>query len=454
MSTFSGLSVGLSSLYAQRAGLDLAGHNVANANTEGYSRQRVGMAADGGPITPAMHSTWDGSGNGVTITGFERMRDVFLEARALQERGVGSQLATGQLVMARVEGIIAEPSDVGIQSQLADFWAGWDDVANKPTELAPRNQLLERAQTLATGLNAALDGLDSQRAGFREQLVATVDDVNATAASVAEYNRAIISATQSGSSPNDLKDQRDLLVQRLGEMVGVRVVQGEFGSVDVHLGANKLVDGKTSAALTVPTTTDPSSVQWAAEGTAAPVGGAAGGLLTGIDQVLPRYSAGLQQVMTQLSAAVNAQHALGSTPTGAAGTPVFAITGGRLAVLVTDPQQLAASGTVGGTGDAGGAGALALAALSGRPGGADEIYRGLVVQMGVEAQTANRRLDIQTSIVAQVDAARESQSGVSLDEEMTNLMAFQRAYEGSARFISAVDSMLDTLINRTGLVGR
>jgi len=134
VSTFSGLSVGLSSLYAQRAGLELAGHNVANANTEGYSRQRVGMAADGGPITPAIHSTWDGSGNGVTVTGFERMRDVFLESRALQERGVKSQLATGQLVLARVEGIVAEPSDVGIQSQLADFWAGWDDIANKPTD--------------------------------------------------------------------------------------------------------------------------------------------------------------------------------------------------------------------------------------------------------------------------------------------------------------------------------
>lgn len=452
MSTFSGLSVGLSSLYAQRAGLELAGHNVANANTEGYSRQRVGMAADGGPITPAIHSTWDGSGNGVTITGFERMRDVFLESRALQERGTESQLATGQLVLSRVEGIMAEPSDVGIQSQLADFWAGWDDIANKPTGLAPRNQLLQRAETLAAGLNGALDGLDSQRAGFREQLVATVDEVNTTATSIAEYNRAIISATQSGSTPNDLKDQRDLLVQRLGELVGARAVQGKFGSVDVHLGANKLVDSTAAAALTVPTTTDPSSVQWTVGGATVVVGGATGGLLTGIDTVLPRYEAGLKQVMATLHDTVNTKHAEGFTPSGAPGTALFSISGGRLSVAITDPLELAASGTSGG--NAGGAGALKLAGLAGQAGGADELYRGLVVKMGVEAQTANRRLDIQSSIVAQVDAARESQSGVNLDEEMTNLMAFQRAYEGSARFVSAVDSMLDTLINRTGLVGR
>jgi flagellar hook-associated protein 1 FlgK len=81
-------------------------------------------------------------------------------------------------------------------------------------------------------------------------------------------------------------------------------------------------------------------------------------------------------------------------------------------------------------------------------------YRGLVVQLGVEAQTANRRTDIQRGILAQVDSAREAQSGVNMDEEMTNMLAFQRAYEGAARFMTAVDQMLDTLINRTGLVGR
>jgi hypothetical protein len=159
VSSFSGLNIGLSSLYAQRAGLQLSGHNVANANTEGYSRQRVGLAADGGPLTPAMHSVWKGAGNGVTVTGFDRMRDVFLESRALQERGAQSQLATGSLVLSRVESIFAEPGESALRAQLDDFWAGWSDIANKPTEEAPRNQLLQRAQTVAAGLNTALDSL-------------------------------------------------------------------------------------------------------------------------------------------------------------------------------------------------------------------------------------------------------------------------------------------------------
>jgi flagellar hook-associated protein 1 FlgK len=89
-----------------------------------------------------------------------------------------------------------------------------------------------------------------------------------------------------------------------------------------------------------------------------------------------------------------------------------------------------------------------------RDGGPDELYRGLIVELGVEAQTANRRVDIQSEITRQVDAARDSEAGVNLDEEMTSMLAYQRAYEGAARFVTAVDQMLDTLINRTGLVGR
>jgi flagellar hook-associated protein 1 FlgK len=457
MSTFSGLNIGLSSLYAQRAGLQLSGHNVANANTEGYSRQRVGLAADGGPLTPAMHSVWKGAGNGVTVTGFDRMRDVFLESRALQERGTQSQLATGSLVLSRVESIFAEPGESALRAQLDDFWAGWSDIANKPTEEAPRNQLLQRAQTVAAGLNTALDSLDSQAVSFREQLSVTVADVNTTATAVAEYNRAIVAATQGGGSPNDLKDQRDLLVQRLGEMVGATVRQGENGSVDVLVGTTKLVDGQTTSKLAVSADSAPSTkVEWVSSGAAATVGGAAMGLTEGINTTLPTYKAGLQQVMTKLSTAVNDQLAAGSTSTGAAGGPLYGISGGRLTVLLDKPEQIAASATPGPTAtpDAGGGNASALAALAGKPGGPDVTYRGLVVQLGVESQTAIRRTSIQSGILAQVDSAREAQSGVNLDEEMTNMLAFQRGYEGAARFITAVDQMLDTLINRTGLVGR
>jgi flagellar hook-associated protein 1 FlgK len=469
MSSFSGLNIGLSSLYASRRALELTGQNISNVNTEGYSRQRVDLQSVGGPIKPALHAKYDGVGNGVMVAGVDRLRDMFLEARALTERGTAAGLAGDRVLLGRVEAVLSEPGDAGIQRQLADFWGGWDDVANKPDSLASRSQLIERAQTLAAGMNGAVDKLDAQYDASHQQLTATVLDINAVAVGVADFNRAIVSATQAGNSANDLLDKRDVLVQRLGELAGATVTHGEFGSVDVMLGDTALVKGATTAPLKVqgaggtPPGSQPVAVVWAdpadadATGPEAVVGGAAGSLARGLNDVLPRYRAQLTGIADTVLTQVNAVHnADAFDQAGQPGKPFFSSTGGRLVVAVTDPAQVAASASAGtaGTGDRGGAKAAQLAELSTAKGGADELYRRTVVALGVEAQAAGRRVEIQDNILAQVDAARESESGVSLDEEMTNMLAFQKAYEGSARFVSAIDQMLDTLINRTGVVGR
>ena len=479
MSTFSGLSIGLSSLYAQRRGLELTGHNIANANTEGYSRQRLRLEADGGPLVPALHSRWNGAGNGVTTADVERLRDVFLEARSVQERGTDAGLRGGQVLLGRVEAILSEPGDSGIQSQLADFWAGWDDVANQPDSLAARSQLLERSQTLASGLNGASERLETQWSASREQLDATIQDINSTADSVAEYNRRIMTATKSGLTPNDLADQRDLLVQRLGQLAGVTLRPGDAGSVDVYLGGTALVRGDAAERLAVtgaralPTPQiDPPAVTptplvrvtWERDGYPVTLGGSGGGLVQGINDVLPRYRDQLSALSGTLLRQVNDAHAGGYDAEGVRGGDFFASdASGRLTLAFQGPAKAAASdsgatytdpttGRV--SGNRGGANAALMAELAGAAGGPDELYRQIVVSLGVEAQTANRRVDIQANILSQIDAAREAEAGVNLDEEMTSMLAYQRAYEGAARFVSAVDQMLDTLINRTGIVGR
>ena len=455
MSTFSGLNVGLSSLFAQRRGLELTGQNVANANTEGYSRQRVQLEGAGGPTTPALHSRWTGAGNGVTIAGDERLRDAFLEGQSLRERGKDTQLRTSQTALSRLEGVFGEPSDSGLASQLSDFWSGFDAVAKNPTDRAARSQLLERAATLANGLNDTLSRMDAQVSGSVEKLGVVVADVNATAETVASLNRAIVSGTRAERNVNDLKDQRDLLVQRLASLTGATVEQGDAGSVDVVLDGRPLVAGRTANALEVGSDPAP-SVVWSDDGAAATAGGEAGGLLHGLNTVVPRYREGLAQVATRLADVVNAQHSAGYDRSGAQPTTDFFVQqpDGRLVVGITDPDRVAASSTGTAGGDAGGGNALVLARQGTLDGGPDQAYRALVVTLGVEAQTANRGVDIQAAILGQVDAARESDAGVNLDEEMTNMLAYQRAYEGAARFLTSVDQLLDTLINRTGLVGR
>lgn len=464
MSTFSGLNVGLSSLYAQRRGLEVTGHNIANANTDGYSRQRVRLEGDGGPLTPAFHSRWNGAGNGVAVADVQRLRDVFLEARGLQQRGNEAALRSGQVLLGRVETILNEPGEAGLQAQLAEFWSGWDDVANHPSDLAARSQLLERAQTLSTGLNSVSQRIDAQWSGSHEQLRGTVDEVNATAANVAELNLAIATATKSGLTPNDLADQRDLLVQRLGQLAGVSTRQGEFGEVNVFLGGTALVRGSTSERLAVGGGSNladaaagtPVVLTWERDGYAVvPGAGDMDGLLRGLNDVLPRYSSQIDGVAVALITVVNDVHRQGvdQSDPPRTGEDFFLGSGaGSISLAFTAPSRLAAGRAGGGAQDGGNA--LRLAELSGAADGPDATYRRLIVTLGVESQTASRRLDIQTEITREVDAAREAEAGVNLDEEMTSMLAYQRGYEGAARFVTAVDQMLDTLINRTGLVGR
>jgi flagellar hook-associated protein 1 FlgK len=177
--------------------------------------------------------------------------------------------------------------------------------------------------------------------------------------------------------------------------------------------------------------------------------------VNGLNDVIPRYRDGLDAIAVNLRDTVNAQHALGYDLDGQPGADFFGGDSAATIGVVADLRSVAASAGFGdGAGDRGGSNAADIAELDGVASGPDQMYRQLIVKLGVEAQTANRRVDIQAEILGQIDAAVESEAGVSLDEEMTNMLAYQRAYEGAARFISAVDSMLDTLINRTGVVGR
>jgi flagellar hook-associated protein 1 FlgK len=468
MSDFFGLRIALSSLYAQRRGLEITGHNVANVNTDGYSRQRVGLQAAGASTVPALHAKWEGGGSGVDVTGVDRLRDQFLEARALVEHSVDSRLRQSQQVMARTELVFAEPGPDGLQAQMAEFWAGWGDIANQPTDLAARSQILERSKTLATSFNRTRDGLSTLWQSSVEQLRVTVADVNATAARVGELNAAIERAVKSGLSPNDLADQRDLLALQLAQSVGATVRPGDAGVVDVYLGGTALVRGSRAETLqvhvpegtTVANANQPDAavqVQWTKDGYPAMVsGGSAGGLLGAVNRTVPETRAGVDAVARSLVGLVNGQQSAGYDLGGNPGTALFSWDAGTgVSVSLTDPAQIAAASDAPAPGPSvDGRNALLMGELASAPDGPDQAYRSFIVALGVDTQAVNRQVDIQADITAQVDAARDAQSGVNLDEEMANMVAYQQAYGAAARLLTAVDQMLETLIRGTGVVGR
>jgi flagellar hook-associated protein 1 len=466
VSTFSGLSGALSSLYAQRRGLDVTGQNIANANTDGYSRQRVNMQAVGGAVVPAIFSTPDGSGGGVTIKGVDRIQDTFLETRTRFEHAQNTYLADQNSVYARIEETFGEPSDTSLQAQFADLNGAWHDLADQPGDAAARTQVLARATTVVDTLHATNAALGSLYSTTREQFDAYTTDVNATAVQVAQLNKSIVVANQTGLPSNELADQRDGLILHLSQLTGATGLARPDGSMDVFLSGSALVNG-TNARQVVGSGAselsnnpiDPVKLQWADNGT--PAGSDSGQLasmLQTLNTTLPNYDALLNQVAATFASTVNTQHTAGYDLNGAAGTALFDSTNGlsidaeNITVAITDPTLLAASATSGasGTGTLDGSNANALTRLANAPGGADETYRQLIVNLGVAAQSADRRASLQATTTDDVDSARQAQTGVNLDEEMTNLMSYQRAYQAASRVISTIDATLDTLINHTG----
>jgi flagellar hook-associated protein 1 FlgK len=470
--TFTGLNTALTSLHAQRRGLDVTGQNIANANTDGYSRQRVTMESVGAPAVPALWSTYQGAGDGVAVTDVLRLRDAFLEARGRIESEKLARLSTRNDTVVGIERAFQEPGENGLQAQLSEMWAGWHDVANRPGDLAARAQLLERTATLADSFRQTYTALDAQWTATGEQLETTVASVNAAATNVAELNQAILRATQAGIPTNELADQRDLLVRQLADAVGAAGRPGKDGTVDVYVGGTALVHGSTSQELAVrgAATLDDArtpaggvSLVWAASGATAGAAGRAGAYAEALTTTIPTYAERLDAVVANLRDRLNAAHAAGYDLTGAPGGPLFGptATAKDITALITGADQVAASSEPASLGPDGilrpsldGSHAAAIAEIERQASGPDRAYRQLVVQLGSDAQTADRRLEIQSQVVIQVDTAREAQAGVNLDEEMVNLLSFQRGYEAAARVISTVDATLDILINRTGLVGR
>ncbi|HEX4977133.1 MAG TPA: flagellar hook-associated protein FlgK, partial [Nocardioides sp.] len=354
---------------------------------------------------------------------------------------------------ATIERIFDEPTDTGLSSVLGDFLAAWDDVANQPADVGARTQVVERGVTLANDIGELAAALGSLRDATRTDLEATIAQVNADSAQVAALQETIMAARAAGTDASELLDQRDLLLERITTAVGGTVRYEDDGTATLYLGGTALVRADRSAELVVQTAGDGDvTVAWSLDGRpASPLGGEASGLVQVVNDVIPGYLADLEAFGRTVRDQVNAVHTTGFDLAGAAGVPFFVGDGAAIEVnpaLRADPRLLAASGLPGGNLD--GSKAQELASLV----GIDGTYRELVVGLGVRSQAAQRRAQLQEGVVAQVRAEQESASGVNLDEELSDLVRFQRAYEASARFITAVDQLLDTLINGTGRVGR
>jgi flagellar hook-associated protein 1 FlgK len=479
MSTFSGLSTAMSSLIAQRQAMEVAGQNIANANTAGYTRQRVDLQSVNASSVPSLFSTPLGPGNGVASAGIARLGDDFLDARLRTQTSQASSTAADATTLSRLESVVTEPSDTGLASGLQQLWTAFEDVANAPDSGATRTALIGKASALVNQVAETYSAYQGQWDQARTEATSLVSQVNSAATSIADLNNQIRGVLVSGGSANELIDKRGLLITKLSGIVGASSRAMPDGTVNVMVGGNPLVSGDRAQAIQVdgsfsmspaiqepPSATDVIRLSWSSTGTPLALDG--GSLAGTISSLQPASSGGpiadaiskLNDLATNIATAVNAIHSGGQTlaaPPNDTGVNFFSLAAGvpaavGLKVAISDPNMVAAGKAVNGALD----GSIADQISQLREGATspDAGWRNFVVDLGVKSEAATRRADVSETSRASAENLQSSNASVDVDEEMTNMLTFQRAYEGSARVLTAIDQMLDTLINRTGLVGR
>lgn len=420
---FQGLQTSLTGIRLAQTGLDTAANNVANAGSEGYTRQRV-QASE----RPSLIRPFGPVGTGARIHGVDRVRDAFLDTRVRTTAASFGHDDTRAQLLQRIEAVLAEPEE-GLTGVLASVWDAFEDLANDPSEPAAKQEALATVEMLAARLRSIDVGIEQLRADTQVRLDGAVADAGELIAELDALNREIGSTAV---APNDLLDRRDLVVDRLSELAGVRVEQA--GSmVHVFVGPDQLVS----------TPGAPVALDLAVHDVTS---GQIGGLDDFLTGDLPSWRADLDAFAAAVAGQINAAHAPGPDILGF--TDPLDPGADTITVVVSDPASIVAG--TGGSLD--GSNAAEVADL--RDGSLPADLRALVTSLGRVTADATRAADASETLHVSATSARQAMHGVSTDEEMVSLIEHQRALEAASRVMTAVDEVLDVLVNRTGVVGR
>lgn len=451
MSLVSLLSIARSALLAHQRAMSVTAHNVANAQTPGYSRQRLQLSAE----TPLL-TAFGTVGRGVTDLGVTRARDRFYDATYWRESAQFGDASARVDYWGRVEAAMSEPSDSGLASAIDGLFSSFADLANEPTSGTNREMVRQAGSRLIRRFNELNTQIDGAQADAAQRMRAQVDEVNALTERIAELNTQIVASGGPGHSAPDLMDQRDVLVDRLSERLGLRVLEREDGSIALLSGGTTLVDGSSAQRLGVVASGGGMSVSL--EGDTNPLSLSSGSLaaLTTLSTTdLPALRARLDELARTMVTEVNAVHRTGYNADGGFGLDFFDPAGLTAGTIRLSSAVTASAGAValGNTPDPGNNSVALRLSTMGRDAFASlgnkslrEYYVEMATSVGMSSSGAIEDQAAHGALLDRADLQRASVSGVSVEEEMTNLIQQQQAYGAAARLVRAAEEMMDTLL--------
>ena len=466
---FGTLGLAARSLQTQQLGLEVTGQNLANVDNPAYARQRLSIST-----SATIPTSIGAQGTGAEGVAIQQIRSSLIDSQIQAETSIGSYWDTMQQALQSVQADLGEQintqatgtdgttstsSQQGISQGLSDLFNAFQSLSTDPSSMAERQVLLQKAQTLVSQFNQVSQQLGSLSGDLDQSLQGGVTSANQLLSDIASLNNQIATTELStNSTANDLRDLRQQKIEELSKLAKVDTVEQNDGTVDVSISGTQLVNGVNvlDSLETYTTSGGQLMVRTQTGGTALALNsGSMQSTIDARDGTLATLSNSLDAIASQVITSVNAIHYDGYGLTGTTHNDFFtgsdAQTIGVNTTLTDDPRLIQASGTNGAAGD--NQVALALAQLADQPIAAlsnqtiSQAYNQAVSTLGQALASANTQVADQQVVQNMLQQQRASVSGVSMDEEMTNLTTYQRAYEASAKLITVIDEMLTTLIN-------
>ncbi len=442
--------IGTRSLTAYQGALDVTAQNISNSSNPDYSRQVAVL----GDETPQQIGgfIW---GNGVKLEDISRVRNALTDQQLRDNNSKYSSSNTSNVLLGQVQNLYDEPSDQGISGLTTAFFNSWQQLSVTPNSVSLRQNVVQAAQSLSDKILSVNNGMDSIQTSVKSQVNSDVTSINNDLQQIQSLNAQIFNLQSTGQSPNTLLDARDKVIDSLSNLVNINVNYDSQNVANISIGgvfaADKVTAVQFKTAMQgnkiVVTSQDGST-------TLAINGGDLNASLDVYNNKIPSYQSSLDSFVNNLMQSVNSQHSTGYTLDNPPQTGLNffqSYTSGNLKIndqIVNDPNKIAVSSD--GTSGNGNI-ALNIAGLSTQKqaNGSTllDSYNTLISQVGTDVKGASDMANSYNLTIQQLQQQKASYSGVSVDEEMTNVIKYQQSYTASAKLISIADQMLQTLLN-------